>query len=100
MPHGYNNSASVELNFSYEFDFWGKNRAAVAAASSELAAAEAEAAQSRLTLTSAIAAAYAELARLFAEQDAAEQALAVRRHSVELLQQRYDNGLETLGSLR
>jgi NodT family efflux transporter outer membrane factor (OMF) lipoprotein len=100
VPHGYNNSVSVELNFSYEFDFWGKNRAAVAAASSELAAAEAEAAQSRLTLTSSIAAGYAELARLFAEQDAAEQALAVRRHSVELLQQRYDNGLETLGSLR
>ncbi|RQO77633.1 multidrug transporter [Aquitalea sp. FJL05] len=100
VPHGYNNSASVELNFSYEFDFWGKNRAAVAAASTELAAAVAEAAQSRLTLTSSIAAGYAELARLFAEQDAAEQALAVRRHSVELLQQRYDNGLETLGSLR
>ena len=100
VPHGYNNSAKVELDFSYEFDFWGKNRAAIAAASSELAAAQAEAAQSRLTLTSAIAAAYAELARLFAEQDAAEQALTVRQHSAQLLQQRFDNGLETLGSLR
>jgi len=100
VPHGYNNSASVQLDFSYEFDFWGKNRAALAAANSELAASTAEAAQSRLTLTSSIAAAYAELARLFAEQDAAEQALAVRQHSVELLQQRFDNGLETLGSLR
>lgn len=100
VPHGYNNSAKVELDFSYEFDFWGKNRSAIAAAGSELDAARAEAAQSRLTLTSAIAADYAELARLFAEQDAAEQALDVRQHSAELLQQRFDNGLETLGSLR
>lgn len=100
VPHGYNNSAKVELDFSYEFDFWGKNRAAIAAASSELAAAQAEAAQSRLTLTSSIAATYAELARLFAEQDAAEQALTVRQNSTALLQQRFDNGLETLGSLR
>ncbi len=100
VPHGYNNSAKVELDFSYEIDFWGKNRSAIAAASSELAAAQAEAAQSRLTLTSAIAAAYAELARLYAEQDAAEQALSVRQHSAQLLQQRFDNGLETMGSLR
>jgi NodT family efflux transporter outer membrane factor (OMF) lipoprotein len=100
VPHGYNNSAKVELDFSYEFDFWGKNRSAIAAASSELAAAQAEAAQSRLTVTSAIAAAYAELARLYAEQDAAEQALSVRQHSAQLLQQRFDNGLETMGSLR
>lgn len=100
VPHGYNNSAKVELDFSYEIDFWGKNRSAIAAASSELAAAQAEAAQSCLTLTSAIAAAYAELARLYAEQDAAEQALSVRQHSAQLLQQRFDNGLETMGSLR
>ncbi|WP_255497369.1 efflux transporter outer membrane subunit [Aquitalea sp. LB_tupeE] len=100
VPHGYNNSAKVELDFSYEIDFWGKNRSAIAAASSELAAAQAEAAQSRLTLTSSIAAAYAELARLYAEQDAAEQALSVRQHSAQLLQQRFDNGLETMGTLR
>ncbi len=100
VPQGYNNTGKVTLDFQYEIDFWGKNRASVAAASSELRAAEAEAAQSRLILTSAIAANYAELARLFAEQDAAEQAQTVRKQSANLLRQRYDNGLETLGSLR
>lgn len=99
MPQGFNTSARVALDFSYELDFWGKNRAAVAAATSELAAAQAEAAQTRLMLTSAIAAAYAELARLHADRDAAAQAEEVRRHSEALLNDRQQNGLETIGSV-
>ncbi|WP_374497729.1 efflux transporter outer membrane subunit [Vogesella indigofera] len=98
IPQGFNTSARVALDFSYELDFWGKNRASVAAATSELAAAQAEAAQTRLMLTSAIAAAYAELARLHADRDATAQAVEVRRRSEALLNERQRNGLETLGS--
>src|SRR6266481_23728 len=29
IPKGYRDSALAQLNFSYEFDFWGKNRAAL-----------------------------------------------------------------------
>lgn len=100
VPQGFNNSARVALDFSYEIDFWGKNRASVAAATSELSAAQAEAAQSRLILTSSIASGYAELARRFAERDAAAQAVEVRRHSEALLKDRQQNGLETMGSVR
>ncbi|OHX12572.1 multidrug transporter [Chromobacterium sphagni] len=99
-PTGFNTSGRATLDFSYELDFWGKNRAAVAAATSELTAAQADAAQARLVLTTSLAAGYAELARLFAERDAAAQALDVRGHTVELMRQRQQQGLETLGSVR
>jgi outer membrane protein TolC len=35
VPQGYNNYGRLSLDFSWELDFWGKNRAAVAAATSE-----------------------------------------------------------------
>ncbi|XLM21230.1 TolC family protein, partial [Chromobacterium piscinae] len=80
-PTGFNTSGRATLDFSYELDFWGKNRASLAAATSELSAAQADAAEARLMLTTSLAAGYAELARLFAERDAAAQALDVRAHT-------------------
>ncbi|WP_174874381.1 efflux transporter outer membrane subunit [Vogesella oryzae] len=100
VPQGFNNANRVTLDFSYELDFWGKNRAAIAAATSELAASRAEAAQSRLLLTTSLAANYAELARLFAEQEAAQQAVNVRQQTELLLRERQQQGLETDGSVR
>ncbi|MGC8068926.1 TolC family protein, partial [Salmonella enterica] len=44
VPKGYNNETRATLDFSYEIDFWGKNRAALAAATSELEASRADAA--------------------------------------------------------
>jgi outer membrane protein TolC len=35
VPKGYNDADTGQLNFSYELDLWGKNRAAAAAALSE-----------------------------------------------------------------
>lgn len=99
-PTGFNTSGRATLDFSYELDFWGKNRAAVAAATSELSAAQADAAEARLMLTTSLAAGYAELARLFAERDAAAQALDVRSHTAQLLRERQRQGMETLGSVR
>lgn len=98
-PQGFNSASRAALDFSYEIDFWGKNRDLLAAATSELEAAQAETAQSRLMLTSAIAAGYAQLASLHAERDAAEKAVQVRRDSLELLKDRQWHGLETLGSV-
>lgn len=98
-PHGWNDYGSLTLNFQYDFDFWGKNRASIAAATSELAAAEVESVSARLMLATSIANAYAELARLYANQTTVAAALGVREKTVELLQKRYDNGLETLGAV-
>ncbi len=42
LPKGWNGYGAATLNMSYELDFWGKNRAALAAAVSEQRAAEVE----------------------------------------------------------
>lgn len=99
-PAGFNTSARGTLDFSYELDFWGKNRASLAAATSDLTAVRADAAQARLLLTASLAAGYAELARLFSERDAAAQALDVREHTAKLMLQRWQQGMDTRGVLR
>jgi NodT family efflux transporter outer membrane factor (OMF) lipoprotein len=99
-PQGWDDYGTASLTFSWELDFWGRNRAALAAATSEANAARAEAAQARLTLATAIASAYAELARQHAAHDTAVAALEVRSKTAQLFRERYDNGLETLGSVR
>ncbi|MGL5429869.1 MAG: AdeC/AdeK/OprM family multidrug efflux complex outer membrane factor [Vibrio sp.] len=98
-PDGWNDYGTLTLNFQYDFDFWGKNRAALTAATSELAAATAENAAARLMISTSIANAYAELARLYANQHTVHAALEVRNKTVELLEMRYRNGLETQGSV-
>ena len=99
-PRGWNDYGRATLDFSWDLDFWGKNRASIAAAISEAQAARAEAAQARLTLSSSIASAYAELAREYSALDTATAAREVRGKTADLIKQRFDNGLETLASLR
>lgn len=99
-PDGWQDYGRASINFSWEIDFWGKNRAALAAATSELQASQAELAQARLTLASSIATDYAELAHLFATRDTLAEAVKVRTTTAELFAQRFANGLETRGSLR
>jgi NodT family efflux transporter outer membrane factor (OMF) lipoprotein len=94
-PHGYNAAGRLALDFNWELDFWGKNRAAVAAATSEVRAAEAEAAEARLMLSTNIAAAYADLARLYAERDVTERTVAAQTETSALVGDRVANGLDT-----
>jgi NodT family efflux transporter outer membrane factor (OMF) lipoprotein len=98
-PRGYNDETRLALDFSWELDFWGKNRAAVAAAVSEARAARAEAAQARLMLAASVADAYADLARLYAERDVAARAVAVRQEALDLSRRRRANGLDTQQTL-
>lgn len=100
VPHGWRPYASAELNFSYEIDFWGKNRASLAAATSELEAARADVAQARMVLAASIADAYSDLARQFDERDSAEAAVKVRTQSAQLFAQRFANGLETQAGVK
>jgi len=99
-PQDWNDYGRASLDFSWEIDFWGKNRAALAAATSEAVAAGADADQARLALSSAIASGYAELARLYAALDTATAARTLRAKTAELFAKRFDNGLETRGSVR
>jgi NodT family efflux transporter outer membrane factor (OMF) lipoprotein len=99
-PQGWDDYGRGSLDFTWELDFWGKNRAALAAATSEAAAASADADQARLALASALASGYAELARLHAALDTATAARELRNKTAALFVQRHENGLETLGSVR
>ena len=79
---------------------WGKNRNAVAAATSDARAAAADAAEARLTISTAVAATYADLARLYAERDVAERSAASREETLDLASRRVTNGLDTQAELK
>jgi NodT family efflux transporter outer membrane factor (OMF) lipoprotein len=100
VPHGYNDYGRATLDFSYEFDFWGRNRAAINAAASQARAAQADAAEARLTLSTAVALAYADFARLTAERAIAERTLDVRTQTALLVTHRVAAGLDNLGTQR
>jgi NodT family efflux transporter outer membrane factor (OMF) lipoprotein len=99
-PSGMNDYGRVTLNVQWEVDFWGKNRAALSAATSELEARRAELAQTRLMLSSGVAATYAQLGLLMANRDTAVKLLDIRRTTSTLMAERLANELETRGSLR
>jgi NodT family efflux transporter outer membrane factor (OMF) lipoprotein len=100
QPQGANDYSVATLDFSWELDFWGKNRAALAAATSETKASALEVDQARLVLSTSVALAYAELAHLHARRDTAQGALDVRNRTVDLMRRRQRQGLETLASVR
>src|SRR3984885_15131273 len=100
LPRGYNSFGYLALKFGYEFDFWGKNRAAIAAATSEERATQADDAEARLTLSGAIALAYADLERLYAARDVQERSTQVKQETAGLVQRRMDNGLDTRATLQ
>lgn len=97
LPQGWNGSASATLNAQYELDFFGKNRAAFAAATSQAAAARAEMAAARLQLSTAVALAYGNLSQLTADRAALESVVRLREDSASLVQQRTQQGLENEG---
>lgn len=99
-PHGWNDYGSVTTNLSFSLDFWGKNRAAVAAATSDYAAAEAEMQSAKLLIQTSLVQSYAELARLYLNRDTTQNALEIRSKTVELMTERNSNGLETDGVVR
>lgn len=89
------NQGRVALDFSYEFDFWGRQRDTLAAALGEARAAEADSAAARLVLASAVAQTYFQLQTDIAIADVAKQTLTQREGLRDLNLQRASRGLET-----
>ena len=87
------NKAAVSA--SYDLDLWGKNREALKSSVSALRASEAETEQIKLTLSTAIARAYNDLARLYALRDIAADQLTQRQQVLRLTQGRVTMGLDT-----
>jgi NodT family efflux transporter outer membrane factor (OMF) lipoprotein len=79
---------------SYDLDMWGGKRAALRAAVSVERAAAADTALARLTLSTAVAASYVELAQWQVRRDVAADAQRIRRDTRDLVTRRYDAGLE------
>lgn len=100
VPQGWLGTGRIALDLGFDLDLWGRNRAALAAATSEARAADIDAQQARLALTTAIADAYADLARLHDEADIAKRTLDIRLATQKLVADRRQNGLETRGSVR
>lgn len=96
---GWNEEARVGASLSYQLDFFGRNRAAIAAATSQVDVARAEQAAARLQLSAAIAQTYSEFVRFTAERNAAAQIVQLRSQSEALVRQRVAAGLEHDGQL-
>ena len=97
LPHGWHNHGQITANLDYEIDLFGKNRAALAAATSDSEAAAADVAEARVVLSTSVASAYADLMRLAADRAAALEALRVRKESAALIAKRVKQQLENVG---
>lgn len=94
LPQGWNDTGRATLGVNFDLDIWGRNRAALAAASSEADAAQVDSAQARLVLVTGIASAYAELAGLHAQRDVISRTVEVRSSFLDLALQRVETGLD------
>ncbi|MCI3135434.1 TolC family protein, partial [Phenylobacterium aquaticum] len=97
VPQGYNDTGKATLDASFDLDLWGRNRAALAAATSEAEATLADAAQAKLLLTTNLAGAYADFVRLNAEHQAADAAARNRATSADLVARQLANGAANRG---
>jgi NodT family efflux transporter outer membrane factor (OMF) lipoprotein len=100
VPDGIQDTGHIAATFSFDLDLWGRNRAALAAATSEAEAARVDAAQARLMLTTGIAAAYVDLAGYYQALDVANEAVRVRTASADLSGERARAGIENQASQR
>ncbi len=100
VPKGWNDTGRLALDAGLDLDLFGRNRASLVAATSDAEATRLDGEQAALTLATDIASRYADLARLYAEQDVLQRALAVRGASEKLVNDRVAIGLDTQGELK
>jgi NodT family efflux transporter outer membrane factor (OMF) lipoprotein len=93
-------SGTLQLNASWEIDFFGKNQAALQAALGAARAAEADVAAARIVLAGSVARSYVQLVRLQEQLEVARRTLAQREEQLRLVQQRVGAGLDTNLELR
>jgi len=92
--------ATAQVGASYEFDFFGRNRAAIEAAIGTQRAAQAEAQAARVALSSAVVRQYVQLSRLQAQREVTQRSLQQREETLQLIKQRVQGGLDTAVELR
>jgi NodT family efflux transporter outer membrane factor (OMF) lipoprotein len=92
---GYRTENTGLLSASYDLDLWGKNREAWQSQVSEAQASKADAEAVKLTLSTAIARSYNELARLYLLRDIAQNEVARRQQIDGITARRIATGLDT-----
>lgn len=91
---------SIEFKGSYELDFFGRNRAALAAATSNARASAAAQQAVRVSVASTVAQAYFDLARLVAERQVVADTRTQRERILKLVQARVAEGIDSNVELR
>jgi NodT family efflux transporter outer membrane factor (OMF) lipoprotein len=86
---------NLQVGASWAPDFWGQHSAELAAAVGQARAAQADAAAAAQTLAAQVAHSYNGLARLLAQREVAQRALAQRQEMLNLTRQRVGAGLDT-----
>jgi len=100
LAGSWRTQTQLAASFSYEFDLWGRNRAAYDAALGQVRAAEVDAYAVRLLLASGIARAYVQLGRSFEQLELAQATLAQRQAIFDLIGQRVAAGLDSQVELK
>ncbi len=93
---GWVTESRLALDFSYDLDFWGRNRKVLESAQASVNAADADRAAARLALTVALTRAYIQLDLQYALHDVALDNLKQETSLLDLTQQRVSAGLETV----
>jgi NodT family efflux transporter outer membrane factor (OMF) lipoprotein len=100
VPTGWRATGTTGLSLNFNLDLFGKNRAALRAAKKDAEASRFDLGEAQLLLTTGIASAYADLAALYSQRDNLNAALEIRAKSLEVVQARYDAGVETIDAVR
>jgi NodT family efflux transporter outer membrane factor (OMF) lipoprotein len=90
----------ARITMSYLLDFWGRNRASLAASLSAVRAARYESEAIKQMLISQVVSAYVSYAGNFGQHKLAEQLVEARQRQLELTQQRVNAGVDTQAELR
>ena len=90
----------AQIAGSWEFDFFGRNRAAIEAAVGTQHAAAADVQAARILLASQVARSYVQLGRLLEQRTLATRSLQQREEMLSLIKQRVQEGLDTKIELR
>ena len=96
----YVTDGRLALDFSYDIDFWGRNREVLDSARADVHAAEADRAAARLALAVAVARAYFQLDLSYAFMDVAKANLEQQNAILDLTRQRVAAGLENAARVK
>lgn len=91
----YSTLRSMAVNFNYNFDLWGGQRAAWEAALGQARAAEVDEQAARLTLAADVARAYSDVGQAYIIHDLATEDLKRTRQLLDLGSQRLKSGIDS-----